>query len=137
MSSASASTGTVYLLDSSVLILSLRGDMAVSARIASAGTVCVPSIALGELYSGAYHLPSRQQEALLEVEVVERTAISLSLDSATARIYGRIQHELRIKGYTMPTNDLWIAATAIQYGLTLAARDIHFDWIDGLSVEQW
>jgi predicted nucleic acid-binding protein len=37
----------------------------------------------------------------------------------------------------MPTNDLWIAATAIQHGLTLAARDIQFDWIDGLSVEQW
>ena len=37
----------------------------------------------------------------------------------------------------MPANDLWIAATGIQYGLTLAAHDAHFDWIDGLSVEQW
>jgi tRNA(fMet)-specific endonuclease VapC len=90
MSSASASIGQVYLLDSSVLILSLWGDMAISARIASAGTVYVPSIVLGELYYGAYHSPSRQQEALLEVEVVERTATSLSVDSATARIYGRI-----------------------------------------------
>jgi tRNA(fMet)-specific endonuclease VapC len=37
----------------------------------------------------------------------------------------------------MPDNDLWIAATAIQYDITLAARDGHFDWIDGLKVEQW
>jgi tRNA(fMet)-specific endonuclease VapC len=37
----------------------------------------------------------------------------------------------------MPANDIWIAAISIQYGLTLAARDIHFDWIDGLNVEQW
>jgi len=29
----------------------------------------------------------------------------------------------------MPDNDLWIAATAIQYGVTLAARDAHFTWI--------
>jgi predicted nucleic acid-binding protein len=51
--------------------------------------------------------------------------------------YGRIKHELRAKDYTMPDYVLWIAATAIQYGLTLAARDIHFDWIAGLNVEQW
>src|SRR5262249_50212690 len=112
MSSAPASTGGIYLLDSRVLILSLRGDTAISARIASAGTVYVSGIVLGELHYGAYPSPSRRQEALLEVEVDERTAISLSVDSATARIYGRIQHELRIKRYTMPTNDLWIAAIA-------------------------
>ena len=28
-------------------------------------------------------------------------------------------------------------AAAIQYGLTLAARDHHFTWIAGLSLEQW
>jgi tRNA(fMet)-specific endonuclease VapC len=37
----------------------------------------------------------------------------------------------------MPDNDLWIAATAIQYSITLAARDSHFYWIDELRVEQW
>jgi tRNA(fMet)-specific endonuclease VapC len=37
----------------------------------------------------------------------------------------------------MPDNDLWIAATAIQYNITLAAHDAHFDWITGLLVEQW
>jgi len=61
----------------------------------------------------------------------------LGVDATTADIYGRIKHELRAKDYTMPDNELWIAATAIQCGLTLAARDIHFDWIAGLNVEQW
>jgi tRNA(fMet)-specific endonuclease VapC len=61
----------------------------------------------------------------------------LGVDAITADIYGRIKHELRTKSYTMPDHDLWIAVAAIQYGLTLAARDIHFDWIDGLSIEQW
>jgi tRNA(fMet)-specific endonuclease VapC len=37
----------------------------------------------------------------------------------------------------MPDNDLWIAATAIQYDLTLAARDAHLNWVPGLRVEQW
>ncbi len=37
----------------------------------------------------------------------------------------------------LPDNDLWIAATAMQYGLTLVARDQHFTWIAGLTLEQW
>lgn len=36
----------------------------------------------------------------------------------------------------MPDNDLWIAAIALEYDATLAARDIHFNWITELRVEQ-
>ena len=32
---------------------------------------------------------------------------------------------------------MWIAAIALQYDLTLAARDSHFDNIDGLKLEKW
>jgi tRNA(fMet)-specific endonuclease VapC len=37
----------------------------------------------------------------------------------------------------IPENDIWIAATAIQFGLTLISRDNHFVFVDNLSVEQW
>ncbi len=37
----------------------------------------------------------------------------------------------------MNGNDMWIAASAMQYGLTLAGRDDHFTWIDGLDYEAW
>jgi predicted nucleic acid-binding protein len=46
--------------------------------------------------------------------------------------YIGIKRTLKSKGFFMPDNDLWIAATAIQYDITLAARDTHFDWIDEL-----
>jgi predicted nucleic acid-binding protein len=36
-----------------------------------------------------------------------------------------------------PENDIWIAATAKQHGLTVASRDSHFDYIDGLSIQHW
>ncbi|GAC1453024.1 MAG: hypothetical protein PVSMB4_13700 [Ktedonobacterales bacterium] len=55
----------------------------------------------------------------------------------TAHIYGQIKQDLKLSGRTIPDNDLWIAATALQYDVTLAARDAHFDWITGLRVEQW
>ena len=62
---------------------------------------------------------------------------NLNCDANTAKLYGRIKQGLHAKGQMIPDNDLWIAATALQYGLTLAARDEHFNWLTGLSIEQW
>jgi len=97
----------------------------------------VSSIVLGELYFGAYGSPTRPEAALADVERVETTIAALALDATTARVYAQVKLNLKRRGYSMPENDVWIAATAIQYNVTLAARDAHFDWIDGLRVEQW
>lgn len=142
MSSPQSAAGTgpsggIYLLDSSVLIPSLRGDVAISTRIDSLPQVYVSSIVLGELYFGAFGSPTRPDAALLDIQAIEQKAAVLAADATTALIYGRIREELKRKGFTMPDNDLWIAATAIQYDVTLAARDAHFNWIVGLRVEQW
>ena len=131
------SSGGDYLLDSSVLIPSLRGDTAISARIDSLPQVYVSSIVLGELYFGAFGSPTRPADALSDIQGVEQNATILAADATTALIYGRIGQDLKGKHLTMPENDVWIAATAIQYDLTLAARDAHFNWIAGLRVEQW
>lgn len=131
------SSSGAYLLDSSVLIRSLRGDAAISARIDSAPQTYVSSIVLGELYFGALGSPTRPDAAVTDVEAVERTVSVLIPDAITARIYAQIKQDLKRRGLSMPDNDLWIAATAIQYSVTLAARDAHFDWITGLSIEQW
>jgi tRNA(fMet)-specific endonuclease VapC len=126
-----------YLLDSSVLIRSLRGDAAISSRINSAPQVYVSSIVLGELYYGAYGSPTRPDAAVADVEAIERTIATLPLDATIARIYAQVKHDLKRRGLTMPDNDLWIAATALQYDVMLAARDAHFNWITDLRVEQW
>lgn len=127
----------VYLLDSSVLIPSLRGDAVMKQRINAAVRVYVPSIVLGELYFGAYGSPTRSADAHAEVAHIARTITVLAADEMTADIYGRIKQEQKVAGHTMPDNDLWIAAIAIHYGVTLAARDAHFTWISGLQCEQW
>lgn len=127
----------IYLLDTSVLILSLRGDSTIKARVASVATGYISSIVLGELFFGAYGSLTRKEAALKDIAAVMTTVIALAPDAVTAEIYGRIKQELKSKGFQMPDNDLWIAATAIQYDIALAARDGHFDWIDGLKVEQW
>jgi tRNA(fMet)-specific endonuclease VapC len=42
-----------------------------------------------------------------------------------------------VKGRPIPQNDLWIAAIALQYNLTLLMRDAHFQAVDGLLVQGW
>jgi tRNA(fMet)-specific endonuclease VapC len=127
---------TSYLLDSSVLILSIRYNTEILQKIAGAASLYVPAIALGELYYGAEH-SSSIEKGLAEVVKLEQTLAVLSVDNVTSRIYGHLKHEQRMKGQMLPDNDLWIAAMAIQYGLTLAARDNHFNWVAELGFEQW
>jgi tRNA(fMet)-specific endonuclease VapC len=138
MSSALSLGGSgVYLLETSILILSLRGDQAIRARLATTTRLDIPNSALGELYFGAYPSPTRSTAALADSVALATTNTILGTDALTADIYGRIKRELRRDGRTMPENDLWIAATAIQYDVTLAARDVNFIWITGLRSEQW
>jgi len=44
---------------------------------------------------------------------------------------------LQKKGLPIPENDIWIAALAIEHGLTLVSRDEHFKKIDELKREEW
>jgi predicted nucleic acid-binding protein len=39
---------------------------------------------------------------------------------------------VRQKGRPIPSNDLWLAASALQQGLALATYDDHFSTISGL-----
>jgi tRNA(fMet)-specific endonuclease VapC len=56
--------------------------------------------------------------------------------NSTARVYGKIKDELRIKGKPIPENDVWIAAIAKENGLTLLTKDNHFDNVDSIVVER-
>lgn len=61
----------------------------------------------------------------------------LAADATTADLYGDLRHDLATRGMLIPDNDIWIAATAAQYGLALATCDAHFSRIAGLHVELW
>jgi tRNA(fMet)-specific endonuclease VapC len=127
---------TSYLLDSSVLVLSLKQDKDAQRHLAEAAALYVSTVALGELYYGAEH-SVHVKRSLAEVDKLAQSVTVLNADSTTARIYGYLKHEQRFKGLMLSDNDLWLAATAIQYNLTLAARDHHFTWIAGLMLDQW
>lgn len=70
-----------------------------------------------------------------------RSKISLpstpSCSATTGNHYGQVKQRLRAKGRPIPENDIWIAATALQYGLTVVTRDGHFNEVEDLLTEAW
>ncbi|UBF24491.1 PIN domain-containing protein [Kovacikia minuta CCNUW1] len=56
------------------------------------------------------------------------------IDDRTAEYYATIYRSLRSKGQPIPTNDMWIAATAFQHNLALFSYDNHFQAIDDILV---
>ena len=53
----------------------------------------------------------------------------MSMDEETPERYAVILNGLWMIGRPIPTNGLWIAASAVQYGLTILTTDAHFTHI--------
>lgn len=124
------------LLDTNIMIAIFAGDAEVKTSLANANEVFVPSIALGELYYGA-HKSSRVEANISRINEFAASSSVLTCDTETSKEYGKIKNSLRIKGRPIPENDIWIAAIAKQYELTLISRDEHFNEIDELLVMSW
>lgn len=125
-----------YLLDTNVLVEALRGDQDLRVRLASEAGTFVSVVVLGELYFGARKSGRVEPNLALVEELATRTRV-LAVDQETARRYGRLKRDLEGRGRLIPDNDMWIAATALQHGLTLVTRDGHFREVEGLSLESW
>lgn len=124
------------LLDTNAVIALFRNDPVIVSRLKTVGEVFLCTVVLGELYYGV--AKSSQTEKNLQIldEFVSQNVI-IDVNEATARQYGSIKGHLRKKGRPIPENDIWIAAIAMQYNLTLLTRDDHFTEVDNLIVETW
>jgi tRNA(fMet)-specific endonuclease VapC len=70
----------------------------------------------------------RQLREFLDIPGVE--AISISADMAER--YGILVNQLSCAGTPIPTNDVWIAAAALDTGARLVSYDSHFKNVQGL-----
>jgi len=124
------------LLDTNIIIALFAGDTAVKDHLGKVDEVFVPSIAIGEMCFGA-HKSERAKDNLARIDEFAANNVVLGCDTETARRYGQVKNVLRLKGQPIPENDIWIAAIAIQHGLTLITRDAHLSGIENLDVAMW
>ncbi len=122
------------LLDTNAYTGLMRGNGEVADHVRRAERVIVSAVVVGELLFGfrvgSREARNRQQlEAFLENPHVEFLPVSFT----TADRFARIAALLRRKGRPIPTNDVWIAAHAMETGANLLSSDDHFAAIEGLA----
>jgi tRNA(fMet)-specific endonuclease VapC len=104
-------------------------------RLQQASEVWLSIITVGELLAG-FSLGSRREANEQRLaELLRRQGVGvLLLNAETPQYYAKTWQSLRAKGTPIPTNDIWIAAQALQHDLILDTRDRHFLHVPGLKL---
>jgi tRNA(fMet)-specific endonuclease VapC len=119
-----------YCLDTSAYSQFRRADSRVVELIDQAEWIGLPAITLGELWAGFMGGVRREQNEQQLREFVANPVVEvLAVDSEVSRHYADIVADLRRAGRPVPTNDIWIAATASRSGAIVLTYDDHFDSI--------
>lgn len=93
-----------------------------------ADQIILPFIVDAELKAG-FHKGQKKDDNYTKLQKFKDLDIVLLLwaDELTNELYARIWSDLAKAGKPIPTNDVWIAAICVQYQLSLASNDGHFN----------
>lgn len=129
----------MYLLDTDIIIYSLKGHPAVKKNLArnfhAASKISV--ITLMELYYGAYksqHVVSN----LSKLKRIEDAIEIIYLGRESVDVFAMLKAELEKTGTRLDDFDLIIAACALSHDLVLVTNNVsHFQRVPGLKLENW
>ena len=121
------------LLDSNAYSLLMRGQEQVAEIVRAADELLFSAVVVGELIYG-FRRGSRLEQNAADLRSFLTSAYSTLVDvgPVTADRYSRIAASLRAKGRPIPTNDVWIAAHAMETGADLVSADSHFEHVEGI-----
>ena len=130
----------MYLLDTDVCIEYLRGSNAgIRDRLLalSPSDVSLCSIVKAELLFGA-HNSQKVAANLRRLREFFQAFPSIPFDDRAADRYGSVRAHLRREGKDVGSNDLMIAAIAVEHDVTLVSHNQReFDRVPGLRFEEW
>lgn len=121
------------LLDTNAYSLLMRGHDQVAQLVRRSRELLLSTVVIGELMCG-FRRGSQLERNLTDLRAFldqPRTSL-VEVGSVTADRYSRIAAALRAKGRPIPSNDVWIAAHAMETGADLVSADRHFEHIDGI-----
>lgn len=110
-----------------------RGDRSITDVLLKAEAVYLPFVVIGELRAGfGAGTRTRANERTLQRFLAKPGVDILFASESTTHHYANLFMQLRSQGTPVPSNDLWIAALALEHDLALATRDEHFRHIPQL-----
>jgi len=127
-----------HLLDSNICAAHFRRPAGLAHRfIQYGGGLFVPTVVLGELYAGAYHVGNPTPLLRKIADLLEDVHV-LDFDHACAEQFGKVRGNLLRQGISVPTADLMIASVALVYDLTMVTHNTaDFQNIPGLRLDDW
>ena len=121
---------TRVMLDTSAYSAFMRNHPAIRLELQYAEEITLSPIILGELLSGFRKGTQRKKnERELQTFLSSRRVQVVDIDAETAERYAVILSSLWNAGTPIPTNDMWIAASAMQHGLRVVTTDTHYQKI--------
>lgn len=119
------------MLDTSGYSAFLRGNAQIELLIRKADEILINPVIAGELLAGFSMGKSEEKNRAMFEEFCSSPRVGfVDIDEETSQRYAAILRHLREKGTPIPTNDLWIAASAMQYGLNVVTTDHHYLEVD-------
>ena len=129
-----------YLLDTDICIEYLRGsNTSIRDRLLalSPSDVSLCSVVQAELLFGA-HNSQKVTANLRRLREFFQPFPSIPFDDRAADRYGSVRAHLRREGKEIGSNDLMIAAIAVEYDITLVSHNQReFHRVPGLRFEEW
>ena len=124
------------LLDTSAYSAFMRGQADVCAVVRTNEEIFFNSIVIGELTAGFIkgNRRRRDEDELRRFLASPRVGV-LEITEETAERYAVILNSLWRGGTPIPTNDIWIAASAMEYGLHVLTTDAHYQKISQIMVD--
>jgi len=121
------------LIDTNAYSAFRKGHPVMLDLIQEAETIAISPIVLGELLSG-FECGSKIRQNLDDLhQFLQSSRVKIfSITPDTAKFYSQIYYTLSKKGSPIPTNDMWIAAQALENGCVVCTFDKHFQAIEGL-----
>ena len=116
------------LIDSNRFIDFCSGDPEVISRLETASLVIVPFVVLAEIRVGSLLLKRGDIQARILTEFFQQPGVRTAHSTdVTTHHCATLYAYLRKQGTPIPTNDIWIAALAMEHSLVIYTRDPHFD----------
>ena len=115
------------ILDTSAYSAFLRGNALIKSEIQQADQIALNPIILGELLAG-FSMGTKEinNRATLQEFLSSPRVNIMEIDEGTSERYAAIVKTLYENGTPIPTNDIWIAASAMQHGLRVLTTDEHY-----------